>query len=165
MELNSKSEFKTDLNFGHNPQTCSKWTDTHISCSCRETRSPPAEPQTPSQGQGAFLIFCRCQHQLRQGESITSPFTAHPVGPWVLCQLLPFSRQFTWVDFNEMVKNATAQIAHFSLLQMDRRKKNFSLTSSHYYKKSGVSKRIQKMTVNFFEREPKSFSWSLRSWT
>lgn len=37
------------------------------------------QPQMPSQGQGAFLIFCRCQHQLRQSSRVgASPLTSLP---------------------------------------------------------------------------------------
>lgn len=114
-----------------NPQTSCKWTDTHISCLCRETRSPLAASDAKARaGSLSHLLQVPVSAQAeQQGGSITSHFTAHPVGPWVLCQLLPFSRQFIWVDFSEMIRMATVQTVHVSLFQTDRRKIYFSLTS------------------------------------
>lgn len=155
------TDFKTDLKFGGKPQTSWKWTDTHISCPCRETRSPAAGSDTkPRAGSLSHFVQVPTSAEAEQQDgSITSHFTAHPAGPWVLCQLLPFSRQFIWVDFSEMVKSGPL-LKLLTLLCFKWRIICFSLL-----KKSGVSKQVQKMIVNFFERESKSVSWSLRTWT
>lgn len=86
-----------------NPQTSCKWTDTHISCLCRETRSPLAA--SDAKGRKPFSFSGGANVSSGRAARWEHHFTAHPVGSWVLCQRLPLSRQFIWVNFSEMAKN------------------------------------------------------------